>query len=78
MEREEYEIMYDVEDKFWRYKGLRGLAFMCLDKLKGKSKDISLLDAGCGTGKLLESCDLYRIFGLEVSERAIEFVKLRH
>ena len=58
--------------------GLRGLAFMCLDKLKGKSKDISLLDAGCGTGKLLESCDLYRIFGLEVSERAIEFVKLRH
>lgn len=78
MKREEYEIMYNVEDCYWWYKGLRDIVFMSLGKLKRKRKDIRLLDAGCGTGKLLESCELFRAYGIEISERAIEFCKLRH
>lgn len=77
MKNKEYGTMYSVEDYYWWYKGLRGLFFLSINSLKLKRKDLTLLDAGCGTGKLLESCKLYRAYGIEISEIAIEFCKKR-
>src|SRR5262249_15958167 len=38
---------------------------------------LSLLDAGCGTGKFLEGCRAYRAFGVERSPAAFPFLGRR-
>lgn len=77
MEKEEYKIMYDMEDNYWWYVGLRRLVFSSIDMFVHKEEKLSILDAGCGTGKILESCKAYTAHGLDISEEALNFCKAR-
>jgi SAM-dependent methyltransferase len=56
MERREYEVMFRLEEDYWWYLGLRNLVFRYLNRVADQNKSAMILDAGCGTGKLLEMC----------------------
>ena len=77
MKTEEYKTMYDIEDNYWWYVGLRGLIISTMNRLKLKELNVRILDAGCGTGKVLAGCAEYRSYGIDFSEEAVGFCKLR-
>ena len=53
MEEHEYKRMYDMEEDYWWYVGLHRLVldFLCERRLANSTHTI--LDAGCGTGRLI-------------------------
>lgn len=79
MRAPEYEIMRSVEDRHWWYLVLRGLVEHALaGRLASGSR---LLDAGCGTGGMLEylqsrSGDL-QVVGIDAAEQAVSCCKQR-
>ena len=73
--KEEYIKMHNIETKLWWYKILYDLVF---NNLKSFDKNVNILDAGCGTGGLIEF--LYKkgfknLTGFDVSDDAINFAK---
>ncbi len=77
MENREYGLMYTVEDDHWWYVGLRKLALAFIERSSGSGDDQTILDAGCGTGGMLAECSDYNAFGLDISDEAIKFCKVR-
>lgn len=77
MEIEEYRVMYEIENDYWWYVGLRRLVFASIDRFARKEGKLKILDAGCGTGKILENCREHDACGLDFSEEAIGFCKKR-
>jgi SAM-dependent methyltransferase len=77
MKKEEYKVMFNIEDTYWWYVGLRELALTFVDRINKNRDDSRMLDAGCGTGKILEDGRSYNIYGMDYSDEAIKFCKLR-
>jgi SAM-dependent methyltransferase len=76
MHRDEYAVMFQVEDNYWWYHGLRALLLELLARYTPARATI--LDAGCGTGanlKLLQEHG-YAV-GIDISEEAIAFCRAR-
>jgi len=46
MKPEEYQVMYDVEDTYWWYVGMRSIFLSLLDGHYGARTDLKILDAG--------------------------------
>jgi ubiquinone/menaquinone biosynthesis C-methylase UbiE len=66
--------MFELEDEYWWYAGLRDLVGSYLLEFK----DASLLDAGCGTGALLSMLDSSTTaFGVDRAREALAFCKKR-
>jgi SAM-dependent methyltransferase len=65
MEAEEYAAMRDCEDRHWWYRGLHALA---LERL-GDARTV--LDAGCGTGGMLELLRDREAVGVDFSRTAL-------
>jgi SAM-dependent methyltransferase len=73
-----YELMYKLEEKHWWYMGLRDLLFSTIRAYLGDRKDISVLDAGCGTGFNLKCLkERYGACGVDISGSAIECCRKR-
>ncbi|GAB2603295.1 class I SAM-dependent DNA methyltransferase [Spirosoma areae] len=51
---EEYEKMFRLEGQLWWYRSLHERVEASLHQYFGNQRDITLLDAGCGTGGLLD------------------------
>jgi len=77
MERKEYQTLYEQEDSHWWYVGLRKLVFTFLHKFVPPKESVRILDAGCGTGGLLNGLRHYKAYGLDISAEAMRFCKLR-
>ncbi|MBI5701716.1 class I SAM-dependent methyltransferase [Candidatus Saganbacteria bacterium] len=82
MLEKEYETMYNVEDNHWWYVGMHRIFFDILKKYlfnRGeRGQNLKILDAGCGTGKVMESLSKYgETLGIDYSEYAIVFCKKR-
>lgn len=74
----EYEIMFEVEDSYWWYEGVREIAREILKSYLPQKGKLKILDAGCGTGgnlKILQEFGV--VYGIEVSRVAVEFLKRR-
>jgi len=73
---EEYQKMYELEEKHWWFKGKRKIVFNWLVDLQHQHK---ILDVGCGTG--INLIYLKRranfVIGIDSSKEAIDFCKLR-
>jgi SAM-dependent methyltransferase len=80
MEKQEYKTMYEIENDYWWYRGLHGLVLGALDKFFSGRKDVAILDAGCGTGRMLELIrdrGQENIFGFDSFSEALEFCRQR-
>jgi SAM-dependent methyltransferase len=78
MNIQEYRVMYEVEDTYWWYVGMRNIFLSLLDGHYKESRNLRILDAGCGTGAMLGYLKHYgQVIGLDVSSEAIHFCTLR-
>ncbi len=78
MRPDEYRVMFELEDAYWWYRGLRVLLKVLLARYVPARTKPMILDAGCGTGanlKLLESYGHVR--GVDISDQAIAFCRAR-
>ena len=76
MHRDEYAVMFQVEDNYWWYRGLRTLLHQALARYA--PPNAMILDAGCGTGANLQILQSYGCaIGIDISEQAIEFCRAR-
>ena len=68
--------MYHQENNFWWYKTLHGLIISVIKKRE--DINLSIFDAGCGTGRLMELLnDFGTVSGIDYSEDAIAFSEKR-
>lgn len=73
----EYEKIFTLEDSHWWYRSLHELTLNSIQR-HFSEKNISILDAGCGTGgflKKLQDRGYTNIKGTDFSETALEFSK---
>ena len=73
MERHEYKVMFESENTHWWYVGLHELVCGFIDSKIGEKTAPRLLDAGCGTGRLLERAGVPGAVGLDYSATALGF-----
>lgn len=81
MRTEDYEYLYQLEENFWWFAGMREIAAALLDPFL-PPRDRVILDAGCGTGGNLEWLARYagdgRIIGIDLISTALEFCRERN
>ncbi len=77
MKKEEYEIMFNVEEDYWWYTGLRQLVMFYIERADTGGDKLKILDAGCGTGMMLKSSKHHEAYGLDFSEEALKFCRKR-
>jgi predicted TPR repeat methyltransferase len=78
MYKSEYDNMYTNEMKHWWYVTLHNLILKIIKQHFGSNKQISILDAGCGTGGFLAKLKGYSIIeGFDFSENAIQYCHQR-
>lgn len=76
MRPDEYRVMFEIEDAYWWYLGLRTLLRELLDRHVPRGARI--LDAGCGTGANLQLLQARgHAIGVDISEQAIAFCRAR-
>lgn len=80
MKAEDYTDLYDLEDRFWWFVGMRALTAALLDPYCREKVCEGILDSGCGTGGMLSWLSRYnesRLFGLDVAQEAVNFCQKR-
>jgi len=78
MEKHEYKTLFECEDDYWWYVGLRSFIRPYLKGCHRPKEKIKLLDAGCGTGGFLNQ-NLHTLsYGIDISSEAINFCKKRN
>lgn len=78
MNLREYRQMYDVEDFHWWYVALHELIISAIESRQGKSGKFTILDAGCGTGRLCQLLEGYgSVTGCDMSPEALELCRKR-
>jgi ubiquinone/menaquinone biosynthesis C-methylase UbiE len=78
MNHEEYEVMYQVEDHHWWYRGMQHITCRLLDREVGRTGQLRILDAGCGTGAVLSYLQPYgQTSGFDYAAEALRFSKQR-
>ena len=78
---EEYQAMYEAEEKLWWYKVLHEKVLKEIQNKFGKNAQIKILDAGCGTGGLMSFLiknGYQNIQGFDYSVDAVSFCKERN
>ncbi|MPZ16111.1 MAG: methyltransferase domain-containing protein [Chloroflexi bacterium] len=78
MDREQYAIMYEVEQKHWWYRGMRRNACALLRRYLSPGRTYAILDAGCGTGgTTLDLREFGAVTGIDISVDALSFASSR-
>jgi SAM-dependent methyltransferase len=75
----EYRVMFELEDRYWWYRGVRTLLKAWLARYAPLDPHSAmLLDGGCGTGANLQLLQKYgTAIGVDISEKAIDFCRVR-
>lgn len=79
MQNNHYKTIYKTESGHWWYKTRRTIIRNFIEKYRaGFGDEIKILDVGCGTGLLLKETEsLGTCYGIDVSQKAIDFCKKR-
>jgi SAM-dependent methyltransferase len=81
LQSEDYAYLYELEESFWWFLGMRRVTAAVLDPVcpPGRARDV--LDAGCGTGGNINWLERYagggRVAGVDVSPDALAFCRER-
>jgi SAM-dependent methyltransferase len=76
MQPDEYRVMFEIEDRYWWYRGVRALLTRWLARYAQPRSMI--LDVGCGTGANLKLLQGYgTAIGVDISEQALSFCRAR-
>jgi SAM-dependent methyltransferase len=78
MEAKLYQEMYEIEGQHWWFRARRDILISLISKYIPYG---NILDVGCGTGFILETLQKneskYKVWGVDVSEIAIQFCQER-
>lgn len=79
MDPKEYEIMYGVEDHHWWYLGMETITRSILNRWYAPGANLSILDAGCGTGAAMTTylAEYGTVTGIDLYAIALDFCKRR-
>ncbi|MBI3150518.1 MAG: class I SAM-dependent methyltransferase, partial [Chloroflexi bacterium] len=79
MDPQEYELMYQVEDRHWWYQGMAAITRAALDRWV-HFPNLRILDAGCGTGAAMTTylAEYGKVTGVDLYPQALEFCRKRH
>jgi ubiquinone/menaquinone biosynthesis C-methylase UbiE len=79
MEKEEFEIMYHIEQSHWWFRGKQFLLRQALSGLDNKALEKGrILDIGAGTGIILKILQNFgETYGIELSLQAIKYLRKR-
>jgi putative flippase GtrA/SAM-dependent methyltransferase len=73
----EFQAMVDCEERHWWYRGRRSIVRTQLERLPHDA-DLKLLDAGCGSGRMLDELGNHAsVSGLDSSPDAVALAKAR-
>ncbi len=73
-----YQDFYNLEEKHWWFLGRRKIVFSALERYLPNKDELRILDVGCGTGSTLRELEKYgQATGVDISEEAVKFCKLR-
>ncbi|MFN2576151.1 MAG: methyltransferase domain-containing protein [Pyrinomonadaceae bacterium] len=82
MQAQDYAYLYELEENFWWFVGMRQISKSLLEKVCAKGTRLRALDAGCGTGGMLSWLSHYtgsdRVAGIDLSETALAFCRARN
>lgn len=77
MQPSDYAYLYDLEDEFWWFAGMRDITSALLDPVCPPTRDRLILDAGCGTGGMMSWLKRYagngRVAGIDLFSTALNF-----
>src|SRR3989338_3048222 len=75
----EYRKMFIFEDFYWWYKGGRRILLNQLKRYAPRQRHLNILDAGCGTGKILELLNDYgSVTGIDIADNAVRRARMRN
>ena len=78
MDKEQYELLYRLEETHWWYLGMRRMVDSLLMRYLDRSRPIRILDAGCGTGGMVRHLRRYgEVVGLDLSRDALDLCSRR-
>jgi SAM-dependent methyltransferase len=78
MQPNEYGTMFRVEETHWWYRALHRLIFQTLEAELPEWRDKAILDAGCGTGAILQRLGSpQKNVGIDLAAEAISFCRER-
>jgi SAM-dependent methyltransferase len=78
MDTVEVQAMLDHEDRHWWYRGRRRIVLGELERLPLAREDARVLDAGCGSGRLLDELTAYgHVSGLDINPESVAVAKRR-
>lgn len=78
MNPEEYAIMYQAETTHWWYQGMERITRAVLNRWYTPGTGLRILDAGCGTGGVMEYLTDYgQVTGFDLACEALNFCRLR-
>jgi SAM-dependent methyltransferase len=78
VEKEEYQKLYELEDRLWWFVGMRSIALSLIERFVPHSSPLAILDVGCGTGGMMVHLRRFgSVVGVDVSDRALSFAKRR-
>jgi len=82
MQPAEYASLYELEEDYWWFAGMRDITAALLDPICPPHHDRLILDAGCGTGGMLSWLTRYagngRVVGIDLVDTALSFCRQRN
>lgn len=82
MQEEDYAYLYELEEHFWWFAGMREITSALLDPVLPPEQGRVILDAGCGTGGMLSWLARYaaggRVVGVDLVSDALRFCRERN
>ena len=78
MDLHTYQILYDTEATHWWLAARRNIVLDWIRQRYLNRADLNILDAGCGTGLMLQQLALFgTVEGVDISDEALQFCRKR-